>query len=219
MSLLIAAFAISSTMNDINAEELEIEVQNVNEDDKNVTGDINTTMDTEKAEESTDVMESVAGVTDDSGKNDERTSAEVLNFMQKTTKIKDPFSLRDPFKKPYFKQAEVVDYKEGGFKDGIFTNLPTIENLPLSEIFITGVLIGKERRAIATLSNGETVLLKEGMKLGTEKSEIKAIMPGGIILVEKITNVYGQIEYLETVIPIVENRVGNFKSGSKRKIK
>ena len=46
------------------------------------------------------------------------------------------------------------------------------------------------------------VILREGMKIGADQAELKAILPGGIILVEKITNVYGEEEYLETVIPI-----------------
>ncbi len=46
------------------------------------------------------------------------------------------------------------------------------------------------------------VILREGAKIGEDGAELKAIMPGGVILVEKIINVYGQEEYLETVIPI-----------------
>ena len=44
--------------------------------------------------------------------------------------------------------------------------------------------------------------IKEGMKLGENGAEVKAILPGGIVLVEKIRNVYDQDEYLETVIPV-----------------
>ena len=47
----------------------------------------------------------------------------------------------------------------------------------------------------------EIYLLREGMKVGEDKSEIKAILPGGIVVVEKIRNIYEQDEYIETVIP------------------
>ena len=40
------------------------------------------------------------------------------------------------------------------------------------------------------------------MRLGRDNAEIKAILPGGIVVVEKIRNVYNQEEYLETIIPI-----------------
>jgi type IV pilus assembly protein PilP len=48
----------------------------------------------------------------------------------------------------------------------------------------------------------DVIILKEGMKIGQDEAELKAILPGGIVLVEKIVNVYGQEEFLETVIPI-----------------
>ena len=47
------------------------------------------------------------------------------------------------------------------------------------------------------------IKLKEGMTLGTQNAVVRAILPGGIVLVEKISNVYGQEEFFETVIPIV----------------
>ncbi len=68
---------------------------------------------------------------------------------------------------------------------------------------VVGVLIGRERRAMVKSGDGGSIIiLKEGMKIGEDGAELKAILPGGIILVEKIVNVYGQEEYLETVIPI-----------------
>jgi hypothetical protein len=56
------------------------------------------------------------------------------------------------------------------------------------------VQVGKDAKKI--------IIFKEGAKIGAEAAELKAILPGGIVLVEKITNVYGEEEYLETVIPI-----------------
>ena len=47
-------------------------------------------------------------------------------------------------------------------------------------------------------------MLREGMKLGPERAELKAILPGGIVVVEKIKNIYNQEEYLETVIPVTD---------------
>ena len=73
----------------------------------------------------------------------------------------------------------------------------------MDNIKLVGVLIGKERRALVSSQGGKSIIiLKEGMKIAEEGAELKAILPGGIILVEKIVNVYGQEEYLETVIPI-----------------
>jgi len=122
-------------------------------------------------------------------------------FLKTKTKIKDPFNLRDPFRSPLKIKKKSKLLQRGILKDGVFTNTASAKGVPLSKLKITGVLVGKERRAIARIGN-ETVILKEGMTLGEDGALLKAILPGGIILVEKILNVYGEDEYLETVIPI-----------------
>ena len=48
----------------------------------------------------------------------------------------------------------------------------------------------------------EVYTLREGEQLGIGGPEIKAILAGGIILVEQIVNIYDEPEYIETVIPI-----------------
>lgn len=128
-------------------------------------------------------------------------------FKSEQTSIKNPLELRDPFKRK--KMRSKMDSRQSlqlG-RDGVYTNLPQIDGNPLESIRITGIMLGKERRAIAKVSNNgalssESYVLKEGMKLGENEAEIKAILPGGIVLVEKIRNVYDQDEYIETVIPI-----------------
>lgn len=91
----------------------------------------------------------------------------------------------------------------------VFTNLPAIENVPLSKIRVVGILLGKERRAMAKIEGGgsgtqggETFILKEGMKLGENQAELKAILPGGIVVVEKLKDVYDKDEFIETLIPV-----------------
>ncbi len=130
-------------------------------------------------------------------------------FEKAKTKIVNPLELRDPFKR---KLKRLRSGKKGfnkKLRDGYFSNVPTIDNVPLDNIRIVGVLIGKERRAIAKLSAGggefsdESYILKEGMTLGENNAEIKAILPGGVVLVEKIRNVYDQDEYLETILPVI----------------
>jgi len=74
---------------------------------------------------------------------------------------------------------------------------------------VVGILTGKTRRALVKVGNdpkslsGQAYILKEGMKLGEDEAELKAILPGGIVLVQKIKNIYEQDEYLETVIPLI----------------
>ncbi len=127
-------------------------------------------------------------------------------FKDQKTYIKNPFELRDPFRRTV--DPTKVTKKKGfrSFGEGnVFTNIPPLEEVAINKIKIVGVLLGKDRRAMAQIEgNKETFVLKEGMKLGADNAEIKAILPGGIVLVEKIMNVYDQEEYLETIIPISE---------------
>lgn len=126
------------------------------------------------------------------------------NFFRDKTKIDKPFELRDPFKAPTSKADKPTD--RGAFQitgKGQYTNIVEQKVKSIEEIRLVGVLIGKERRAMVSAGPSKSVIiLKEGMKIGEDGAELKAILPGGIILVEKIVNVYGQEEYLETVIPI-----------------
>lgn len=121
------------------------------------------------------------------------------------THLENPFSLRDPFKSPLTqdtakKTQEVIS---GVMKDGVFTNVKSLsEDISVYDLKVVGVLIGKERRAIVKIGDGDSFVIKEGMKIGKDRVELKAILPGGLIFVEKIINVYGQAEYLETVIPV-----------------
>ena len=124
-------------------------------------------------------------------------------FNGNKTKIKNPFRLRDPFKRKILSLKAKRGKYSAFLKGNFFSNLPSIDNVPLNDIKVVGVLLGKKRRAMAKIRNGkDTYLLKEGMRLGLDNAEIKAILPGGIVVVEKIRNVYNQEEYLETIIPI-----------------
>ena len=130
-------------------------------------------------------------------------------FREGTTTIKNPLDLRDPFKKKRRRLRKRKKNYGGYLTDGKYSNLPSIRNYPINQIRIVGVLLGKNRRAIAKISkggdgklDGESYMIKEGMKIGENDAEVRAIVPGGIVLVEKIRNVYDQDEYIETVIPV-----------------
>jgi Tfp pilus assembly protein PilP len=124
-------------------------------------------------------------------------------FKEKTT-IEDPFGLRDPFRAPMIRS----DRRQGRsdkavIRDGAFTNINPVNVGNLDSLRVVGVMVGKERRALVKVDGREEVMvLREGMRIGNDNAELKAIHPGGIIMVEKLVNVYGEEEYLETVIPI-----------------
>lgn len=132
------------------------------------------------------------------------THAGIEEIFEGKTSIEEPLKLRDPFQAP--KEKLVRQERPGEAKknsDGIYTNLEEIGVVPLKDIKITGILIGRDRRAIVSVTGKKTpFIIHEGNKLGENQAEVKAIVPGGLILVEKVVNIYGETEFLETVIPI-----------------
>jgi len=128
-----------------------------------------------------------------------------FSLFKSKTFLKNPLDLRDPFKKRINKRKT---QQEKIHENGVYSNqADRIENKPIESIRIVGVMIGKERRAMAKIATGKTLgsevfFIKEGMKIGPNGAEVKAILAGGVVLVEKIRNVYDQDEYLETVIPV-----------------
>jgi type IV pilus assembly protein PilP len=154
-------------------------------------------------------------------KADESTlgSGTAFEVFRSKTYVKNPLELRDPFKRKINKKKGM---SQGKIKiPGLYQNIDTnIENKSVESIRIVGVLIGDERRALARIAKAGSsggpggsgggkeqtesavFYLKEGMRVGPNGAEVKAIVPGGVVLVEKIRNVYDQDEYLETVIPV-----------------
>ncbi len=129
-------------------------------------------------------------------------------FFEGKTELEDPFSLRDPFKRPFF------DLGNSEKKEKPLLLRPKEESdeelvgkMNVADLKIVGILIGKERRAMLQGDRpGKTILLKEGMLIGPNQAEVKAILPAGIVIVEKMKNIYEETEYLETIIPITPNK-------------
>ncbi len=131
-----------------------------------------------------------------------RISAKVDTIFEGETNMDNPFELRDPFQAPKFKSESNRKSKQRA--KGILNNIKEVDwEFDLEKVSIVGVLIGKERRVILQIDgNKNTFTLKEGEEFGINGPEIKAILPGGVILVEKITNIYGEDEFIETIVPI-----------------
>jgi len=129
--------------------------------------------------------------------------ARLDGFFDGQTKIKKPFELRDPFQVPVIKSINSI--KEKSAREASIDNTPQLDiEYDLEEISIVGVLIGKNRRVLLKVKDKPkvTYTLSEGDRFGIDGPVIKAILPGGVILVEKITNIYGENEFIETVVPI-----------------
>jgi Tfp pilus assembly protein PilP len=77
-------------------------------------------------------------------------------------KIKDPLSLRDPFKREKRISNEGNNGRGQILINNKFSNLPVIESIELDQLRVVGVLLGEKRRAITRIiSAEERVLGKE----------------------------------------------------------
>lgn len=136
----------------------------------------------------------------------------VVEIYSQSLDLNSARSIRDPFKVKYRKKFGQKRTRREKFKG--FTNKLSTDNLRIDRLRVTGIFMGKNPRAIVTEVEGkanenngaaarrEVVIIKEGMKIGPDQVEVKAILPGGVVLVEKIINVYDEEEYLETILPL-----------------
>lgn len=115
-------------------------------------------------------------------------------------------NIRDPFKVIYKKKMGHKRARREKFTG--FSNRTTTDHLRIDRLRVTGIFLGKSPRALVKEVDGdklsEAIIIKEGMKIGPDSVEVKAILPGGVVLVEKIINVYDEEEYLETILPLSE---------------
>lgn len=129
------------------------------------------------------------------------------NLFKSKTYVKNPLDLRDPFKRKINKKKVSGQTKTQSQINGVYSNYNnSLDNKTIESLRVIGIVIGAERRAmvktVGDSGDDNVYYVKEGMKVGENGAEVKAILPGGIVLVEKIRNVYDQDEYLETVIPV-----------------
>ena len=135
-------------------------------------------------------------------KDDDFVKGRKTTFRVEDSVIKNPLKLRDPFKKKRVKGKKKRSLQRTILVDNSYSNIPRIGDTPIKSIKIVGILLGKERVAMAQVGGGGQVyFLREGMEIGEKQSKIRAILPGGIVIVEKMRNVYDEDEYIETVIP------------------
>jgi Tfp pilus assembly protein PilP len=98
--------------------------------------------------------------------------------------------LRDPFLIPTLRNTSPSQKNE-------------LENNPIGSFKLLGVLIGiNEPRALIQGPSGETYLLTENRKIGSQGGFVKKINPDSIVIREKETNLMGIEEIIDTPIPL-----------------
>ena len=98
-------------------------------------------------------------------------------------------ALRDPFRMPSLETGE-----------GGLIRSP-LESNPLDTFKILGVITGPDKyRAMLQDPTGQTHLVSEKMKIGVRSGVVKKITSRGIWVQERIVNVVGQEELVDTVL-------------------
>ncbi len=104
--------------------------------------------------------------------------------------------IRDPFKKPQMIADASVPRTE-------------LEMIPVENFKMVGVITGPDRvRAMLVDPTGKTHFVNERMKIGLRKGVIRKITADSILIQEKIVNVMGQEENVDTVLMISDKRSG-----------
>lgn len=125
------------------------------------------------------------------------TGAELLKVFQSAEAPPPPemLNLRDPFKSPALQLAEGVPRTE-------------LETIPIDQFKLLAVITGPERmRAMLASQGGKNFFVGVGTKIGVRRGSVRKITKNSIKIREKVVNILGQEEDLETEIKIAETKL------------
>jgi Tfp pilus assembly protein PilP len=98
--------------------------------------------------------------------------------------------VRDPFKRPDLPKIRQTTQSE-------------LEKFATTDYKMLGVLTGPERlRAMVKSPEGKTIFVSENMRMGTRDGIVRKITTDSILVREKIVNVLGQEENIDTELTI-----------------
>jgi Tfp pilus assembly protein PilP len=110
--------------------------------------------------------------------------------------LENSLNLRDPFRKPPSKAAFGA---EGG-------NIPPLERYELDRYKLVGVITGpRKNKALITDPDGKMHVVSEAMFIGTRHGKITHIRPGQILVEEKVVNLLGQEEKVESALEFAKD--------------
>ena len=102
--------------------------------------------------------------------------------------------VRDPFRRP-----DVVAENVG--------TLSPLERYPAADFQMIGVLTGPEKmRAMVLGPDKKTHFVAERMKIGQRHGIVRRITPDSILVRERIVNVFGEEESVDTELPLTTSQ-------------
>lgn len=110
--------------------------------------------------------------------------------------FEDLLKIRDPFK---IKQKREI----------VSVAASPLESHPVESFQLVGVITGPSRlRAVLKDPDGKSHIVGQGVKIGLRNGTISRIGEDRIVVIEKMTNILGQIEKVETELPLVREGKG-----------
>lgn len=94
----------------------------------------------------------------------------------------DPRDRRDPWES-YLARAKGESSPE----------LSVLERFPLDELRLVGVLLNATPVALIETPDGEGHAVRIGARVGTHRGEVRAILPGGVVLEERLRDGLGRL--------------------------
>lgn len=123
------------------------------------------------------------------------TNSNVASDM--TFSIESSLNLRDPFSRLIMKgTAQVAEIQ-----------IPELERHDIQEFKLVGIITGpKQNRALLMGPDSKMHVVSESAVIGTRKGLITKIRPGGLTVYEKVVNLLGQHEGIESKIEFQEKK-------------
>ncbi|MCM2321645.1 MAG: pilus assembly protein PilP [Oligoflexia bacterium] len=104
----------------------------------------------------------------------------------------DIMKLRDPFKRPVIRVDAAVPKT-------------VLERFGVETFKLVGVLTGPQRmRAVLLDPEGKSHIISEKVKIGLKQGMVVRIEPRRVKVRERMTNIFGQLETVESEIPLFE---------------
>jgi len=110
--------------------------------------------------------------------------------------VKELLLMRDPFKRP----EETPQEKEEARSE--------LEKFSVESVRLVAVLSGMSRlRAMIATPDGKTYFIAEKAKIGMRGGSVIKINPNSVLVREKIANIVGQEETVETLLKLPDEKV------------
>lgn len=124
-------------------------------------------------------------------------ATEVNRFFDKVEAppSSDMLQLRDPFKSPSLQMLDGIPKTE-------------LETIPIDQFKLLAVITGPERmRAMLSNQAGKNFFVGLGTKIGVRKGVVRKISRASVKVRERVVNILGQEENVETEIKLPDNKM------------